>query len=469
MDPEASLHVAVWSQDSAVAAVADSRFDDWVVHEIGTVRELSSLTAEHRLDYILVDVDLLLGLAPSGDHRSCLKELHRISVGARVVVVAEPERLRDAVDCVRMGADDYLSRPVSADSLTHVRESIVRQERIRAEISYLRRHVWENETLSQIPSASGAMISTLFKVRQVAPTRSTVLLTGETGTGKSFLAGLLHRTSSRANRQLVQVHCGAIPESLLESELFGHERGAFTGADRRQLGRFEIADGGTLFLDEVGTISPAMQVKLLHVLQERSFRRVGGEREIQVDVRIVAATNVDLAALSDQGLFRKDLYYRLNVFPIEVPPLRERREDIPLLVDTLFERLCAAHEKDTVDLHPAVMDAFMSYDWPGNVRELENLLERALILETGSRLLPEDFPEELFRDQLLGRIPVDTEEGLGAIRQRAAEHAEMLYLREQLAAQGGRIEATARAAGVSPRHLHRLMKRHGLSKEDFRS
>jgi DNA-binding NtrC family response regulator len=468
MDADLLLRVAVWSDDRSVAGVATTTFDDWEIFEVGDLNELTALENEGRLDYVLIDVDILLGLTPSGNHRSCLKVLHQASIGARVVVLTAPDRLRDAVDFVRMGADDYLTYPPNPASLIHVRESIVRQERTRAEISYLRDHVWESEALSAVPNRSEAMTAVLFKIRQVAPTRSTVLVTGETGTGKGFLAGIIHGSSSRADRQLVRVHCGAIPDTLLESELFGHERGAFTGADRRKLGKFEIADGGTILLDEVATISRAMQVKLLQVLQERRFQRVGGEHDIEVDVRIIAASNMDLPALCEQGLFRQDLFYRLNVFPIEIPPLRERREDIPLLVDVLFERLCAVHGKDTLDLHPAVMEAFMAYDWPGNVRELENLLERAVILETGARLLPEDFPDELFENQLFGRIEVDTAENLAEVRERAVERAEQLYLREQLTNHGGRIDATARAAGLSPRQLHRLMTRHRLKKEDFR-
>ncbi len=468
MDPDLSLRVTVWSEDRSVAQSAAATFDDWDVHETRDLIELAALENEGRLDYILIDVDILLGLTPSGNHRSCLKVLHQASIGARVVLLTTPERVRDAVDFVRMGADDYLTCPPNPESLQHVRESIVHQERTRAEISYLRNHVWESDTLSTVPNRSEAMTATLFKIRQVAPTRSTILLTGETGTGKSYLAGVIHHASGRADRQLVRVHCGAIPETLLESELFGHERGAFTGADRRKLGKFEIADSGTILLDEVGTISPAMQVKLLQALQERRIQRVGGEHDIEVDVRIIAATNGDLAGLAEQGLFRKDLYYRLNVFPIEIPPLRERRQDIPLLVDAMFEKLCWLHGKDTLDLHPAVMEAFLSYDWPGNVRELENLLERAVILETGRRLLPEDFPDVLFEDQTIGRIPVDTRVTLAEIRARALEQSEVLYLREQLATHHGRIEATARAAGISPRQLHRLMIRYGLRKEDFK-
>lgn len=468
-DPELLLRVAVWSHDETVAEVSAATFSDWDVYRVAGIHELGALEKGGRFDYVLIDVDIAMDLVPSGDHRGCLQVLHRISAGARIILVAASDRVRDAVDFVRMGADDYVTLPVTPDGLIHVRDSIVRQERTRAEISYLRAHVWEHQSLSEIPNKSGAMTAALFKIRQVAPTRTTVLLTGETGTGKSFFAGTIHRASNRADRQLVRVHCGAIPDSLLESELFGHERGAFTGADRRKLGKFEIADGGTILLDEVATISPAMQVKLLQVLQERRFQRVGGEHDIEVDVRILAATNMDLAELSQQGLFRKDLFYRLNVFPIEIPPLRDRRDDIPLLVEALFERLCAAHHKDTLDLHPAVMEAFLNYDWPGNVRELENLLERAVILETGSRLLPEDFPEELFEAYTIGRIQVDVNASLAEIRRRAVERAEILYLREQLTLHRGRIDAAAQATGVSPRQLHRLMNRHGLKKEDFKN
>ncbi len=468
MGPETQLRVVTLSRDSQVATVARSTFDDWIVHEAESLEESAAITREGRVDYVLADTGFLLGLSESRNHRMCLKMLQRVSAGARVVVLTAPESVREAVNFVRAGADDYLTLPVKPESLMHVRENIVRQERDYAEIAYLRSHVWESEALSELPHESAAMTAVLFKIRQVAPTGSTVLLTGETGTGKSFLAGTIHRASSRADQQLVRVHCGAIPESLIESELFGHEHGAFTGAEKRKLGKFEIADGGTILLDEIGTVSPAMQIKLLHVLHERSFQRVGGEHDIEVDVRVLAATNMDLAQLSQQGTFRTDLYYRLNVFPIEIPPLRERREDIPVLVESIFEKLCAIHGKGTLDLHPAVMEAFLAYDWPGNVREVENLLERAVILETGRRLLPEDFPDDLFKAHAIGRITVDTDQTLAEIRGRAVEQSEALYLREQLTTHRGRIGATARAAGVSPRQLHRLMLRHGLKKEDFK-
>jgi transcriptional regulator with GAF, ATPase, and Fis domain len=265
------------------------------------------------------------------------------------------------------------------------------------------------------------------------------------------------------------VHCGAIPDTLLESELFGHERGAFTGADRRKLGKFEIASGGTLFLDEIATITPAMQVKLLGVLQDRTIQRVGGDQDVEVDVRILAATNLDLEHLAREGEFRRDLYYRLNVFPIEIPPLRLRREDIPEFVALFIDRLQMFDQKRIEDVEPDVMEALIGYEWPGNVRELENLLERAIILERSSILTSASFPDELFEPRQLGRLPIDTGSSLADVRKRAAEHAERIYLCEQLMLNGGRIDATAKAAGITTRQLHKLMVKHGLKKEDFKS
>jgi transcriptional regulator with GAF, ATPase, and Fis domain len=323
---------------------------------------------------------------------------------------------------------------------------------------------------SVLDSDSERMREALGKLRAVAPTRTTVLLGGETGTGKGVLARAIHELSQRRGGPFVAVHCGAIPETLLESELFGHERGAFTGAVRRKPGRFEIANGGTLFLDEVGTISPAMQIKLLQVLQEWQFQRVGGEQVIEADVRIVAASNVDLSGLVDEGRFRLDLFYRLSVFPIEVPPLRERIEDLPRLVAALLERLTEIHGGRIQGVEREVLHAFAGYAWPGNVRELENLLERACILEGSDVLGPASFPAELFTvTRATTAVPVDTRQTLAEARKLAADAAERAYLTELLARYAGRVGRTAEAAGITPRQLHKLMTKHSLHKEQFRS
>ncbi|MDH3283811.1 MAG: sigma-54 dependent transcriptional regulator [Acidobacteriota bacterium] len=318
-------------------------------------------------------------------------------------------------------------------------------------------------------SSSAKMRSTLDQVRSVADTRTTVLLTGETGTGKGLVARLIHHLSTRQAEGFVSVHCGAIPDTLLESELFGHEKGAFTGAIRRRKGKFEQAHGGTLFLDEIGTISPLAQVKLLQVLQERVFQRVGGEDSIEADVRVVTATNSNLDAMRQAGTFREDLYYRLCVFPIAVPPLRERIEDLPRLVRLVVSRLDRLYAKKISDVESGVLEALCRYDWPGNIRELENVLERAFILEKSGTLRSASFPAELIEaGGATTRIPLDTGMTLDEVRRVALESAERGYLASLLERHEGKIAETAEAAGIGSRQLHKLMTRHGLRKEDFK-
>ena len=316
-----------------------------------------------------------------------------------------------------------------------------------------------------------AMRVVLEKVRTVAPTRATVLLTGETGVGKGVMAKLIHHWSNRRDRPFVAVHCAAIPETLLESELFGHERGSFTGAHRRKQGKFELADGGTLFLDEVGTITPSAQVKLLDVLQERRFHRVGGEEEVEVDVRVIAASNSDLERMQREGLFRADLFHRLNVFPIQIPPLRERGEDLVPLVAQQLQRLNGLYSKQIEGLDPAVERAFLSYSWPGNVRELENVLERAHILESTTRISPQHIPMEILNaaeSHVPVPVPVGSSRTLATVRSEAVAAAERRYLAELLKANEGRIDASARTAGITTRQLRKLLTKHGIRKADFK-
>jgi transcriptional regulator with GAF, ATPase, and Fis domain len=303
----------------------------------------------------------------------------------------------------------------------------------------------------------------------VAPTDSTVLVSGESGTGKGVLASLIHTHSGRRTNQFISVHCGAIPDTLLESELFGHEKGAFTGATRRQLGKFEIAHKGTLFLDEISTISPAAQIKLLKVLQERKFSRLGSHTVLSTDVRVIAATNTDLKHLVQEGRFRDDLYYRLNVFPIELPPLRERREDIPILVNTILKRLNQHYDKGLRAIDPLVIEAFQGYDWPGNIRELENLVQRAYILESGPLLQPESFPAELIgsHDQITP-IHLNPAQTLAEVRRQGVALIERQYLKELLTRNSGRINTSAAEAGISTRQLNKLMHRYQLRKEEFK-
>jgi transcriptional regulator with GAF, ATPase, and Fis domain len=340
---------------------------------------------------------------------------------------------------------------------------------MESELHYLRNMVWKSDSFEITQTKSPKMQRVFDKIRSVAETRSTVLLLGETGTGKDVLARMIHRNSHRSDKQFIPVHCGAIPDTLLESELFGHEKGAFTGAHRRKLGKFEISHEGTIFLDEIGTITPPAQIRLLRVLQDRTFHRVGGEQSIEVDVRVIAATNTDIKEMVEDGAFRSDLYYRISVFPVEVPPLRERTEDIPLFVQVFLQRLNNSYTKCIQEVHPEVMEAFMSYPWPGNIRELENLLERGYIVENSSVITPESLPMELFDSTgSHTKVQVDVTTSLAEARRRGADHVEQQYLTELLSVHKGRIKASAEAAGITPRQMHKLMKKHDIRKEDFK-
>ena len=344
-------------------------------------------------------------------------------------------------------------------------ESLVTQ----SELEYFRDKFWKSEYEKVTHTLNPVMKKVFDKVKSVAPTRSTVMITGETGTGKGVFAKLIHLHSNRSDDTFISVHCGAIPETLIESELFGHEKGSFTGAIKRKLGKFEIARGGTIFLDEVGTINKSVQIRLLKVLQDKSFTRVGGEEEIETDVRVIAASNENLEEMIEDGSFRKDLYYRLNVFPIEIPPLRERIEDIPFLVKGFLEELNKYNARGISVVHSRVMEAFRKYNWPGNIRELENLLERAYIIEQSNVLMPENFPSELFEGEIgSAKISFDTSRTLAQTRQEAIDGIERKYLKELLSEHNGRIDAAARAAGIGTRQLHKLLTKHKIKKENFK-
>ncbi len=328
---------------------------------------------------------------------------------------------------------------------------------------------WESEWLDVVVTKNTDMGRVFEKIRRVSSTIATVLLLGETGTGKGLITKLIHQHSHRCNGPFVTVHCGAIPDTLIESELFGHEKGAFTGADRRKAGKFEMAVDGTMFLDEIGTITSATQIKLLQVLQDGTFSRVGGTEQLHTNARIIAATNADLQLMVESGAFRGDLYYRLNVFPIELPPLRERKEDIPHLLNLFLTNLNRKYGKDIHRLQEGLVEALSEYPWPGNLRELENILERAYIIETGDVLSPESFPETIMMSsriaQSIGNPGMLT---LAEARQVAVDEFERTYLLQLLLKHNGRINPSAKEAGVSTRQLSRLISRHGLDKKNFK-
>jgi two-component system response regulator HydG len=332
-------------------------------------------------DILLTDVRM-----PGIDGIELLTQARTLDPSLAVVVMTAFGTVKDAVRAMRAGAEHYITKPVDLDELSLVIARVLRQRAISQEAGLLRERVRAEHRFENLLGTSAPMQSLVKTILQVAPSRATVLLTGESGTGKERVAQALHEASARRDGPFVKLHCAALAETLLESELFGHEKGAFTGAVARREGRFKMAHGGTLFLDEISEISPSIQVKLLRVLQERAFERVGGNETLKVDVRIVAATNRDLATLVKEGKFREDLYYRLNVVSLRLPPLRERREDIPLLAEHFLRRFANDAGKGVTGFTAEAMSLLTSYHWPGNVRELENSIERAVVLAEGTRI-----------------------------------------------------------------------------------
>jgi DNA-binding NtrC family response regulator len=413
---------------------------------------------------------MLSELDPQRDSKKTLQVFWDIYPTIAIIVMAPQDRIRQAVTFVKAGANNYLTYPIDPQEIKYVTESTHESIIVQSELDYLRDQFWQSDTLESMRTQSPLMDEVYTKVKSVAMTKSTVLILGETGTGKGVMANIIHRNSNRRENQFIQVHCGAIPETLIESEMFGHEKGAFTGAIRRKLGKFEIANGGTIFLDEIGTITPSAQIKLLQVLQDRTFQRVGGDETLTTDVRVIAATNSDLKKMCDDGLFRKDLYYRLNVFPLEIPPLKERLCDLSLFIDNFLKELNKFSSKEIKGIHPLVLEAFNSYAWPGNIRELENLIERAYILETSDVLTPESFPGELF-DSNLNPVVVSSTENmtLAQVRQKGIEEIERNYLKNLLATHKGKIGDSAQTAGISTRQLNKLMNKFGLKKEHFKT
>ena len=464
-------YILAATEDQAATEIIRAAFRrPFHVDAAATVLDCREFLRKRRYEFSFIDLDLLGGLVEvRGDSGAAFRGVRQAFPTVEVVVMTPPERAGEAVEAVKAGAANYVTYPLNAEEIRYVTESVHEGILAQSELDYLRDRFWQSDSLDVVQTRNQAMRAVFDQVRLVAPTKSTVLLTGETGTGKGVLAKLIHRHSNRRVVQFIGIHCGAIPDTLLESELFGHEKGAFTGAIRRKLGKFELANRGTIFLDEIGTITPSAQIKLLQVLQDRTFQRVGGETLIEADVRIIAASNKDLGQMVEQGLFRNDLYYRLNVFPIEIPPLRERREDIPQLTEIFLRQMNRFNHRGIHYVHPQVMEAFQRYSWPGNIRELENLVERACILETSSILTPASFPAELFAG---GPFVAPLSDGAGLTlaeaRGRAVAEAEKSYLREVLARNGGRINRTAEAAGVTVRQISKLMRKYGIRKETFR-
>ncbi len=343
----------------------------------------AALERLHESSYDVVLSDIRMGGADGLDVLRTTRAMHPATA---VILMTAFGSIQMAVEAMKIGAFDYVTKPFEIEEMEVKIAKALEHRRLRHEIDYLRHTQADIYDFDRIIGASGALKRVLDVVRKVARSNTTVLVRGETGTGKEVIAGALHHNSLRANRNFVKVNCAALQENLLESELFGHEKGAFTGADKQRIGRFEQADGGTLFLDEIGDMSPNTQAKILRVLQEHEFERLGGTRTIRVDVRLIAATNRALAGMVAAGQFREDLYYRLNVVSIDMPPLRERKEDVPALAEYFIRRFAGELKKRVDGLAPDAVKLLARYNWPGNVRELENAVERAVLL-TDERLI----------------------------------------------------------------------------------
>jgi two-component system response regulator HydG len=403
---------------------------------------------EKGFDLILMDIRMM---RMSGIE--ALHEIKAINPAIPVIIMTAFSSVESAVEALKRGAYDYLTKPLDFDELQIIIERAMEHRQLREENRLLRENLGVRFDRQNIIGRSDAMEKLMETIAQVAPSDATVLLTGESGTGKELIAGAIHFNSLRKDEPFVKINCAAITETLLESELFGHERGSFTGAERRKEGKFRQADGGSIFLDEVSEMSLAMQVKLLRVLQEREIVRVGGDEVIKIDVRVIAATNRNLIEEVEKGNFREDLFYRLNVVSLNMPSLRERREDIPLLAQHFLALFAEKNHKDIKGLTPQAMDGLLKYEWPGNIREVMNVIERAVVLSRAEYLDEEDL------SLIIRNEPADQHINHGNMPLEDVERNTVL---ETLAAAAGNKSEAARRLGITRRTLHKKLKKYGV-------
>lgn len=408
---------------------------------------------------------------PKMDGVTLVQRAREEGYDAIFVVMTAFAAVDTAVKAMQAGAENFLVKPLDFNAVVVVLGKALEKHRLVQDTKNLRERVRERVKPRNIIGDSPELQAVFDVVERAAPTRATVLVLGESGTGKELVAQALHEQSPRADKRFVKVNCAALSETLLESELFGHEKGSFTGALARREGRFELADGGTLLLDEIGDVTPAIQVKLLRVLQQREFERVGGTQTLKVDVRVIAATNRDLAAEVKAGRFREDLYWRLNVVSVTLPPLRRRRSDVPALVSHFLERYCDAYGKNIVGLAPGTMNALLAHDWPGNVRELENVIERAVVLSRNEELTISDLPasirggpRETETEQSDSGVPPRTSPGL--IPGRTLREIEREAIERTLEMVGGSTIKAAAVLGISVRKIQYRLKEYGLESTD---
>ena len=396
-----------------------------------------------KYDIILADIKM-----PGMDGLEMHRRIRATNSDAIVIIMTAFASVETAVQALKDGAFDYITKPFDPDDLSHLIRNAAQQISLKNENEALKSRIVSLENIEDIVGNSEGMIRVLKDVENVAPTNSSVIITGESGTGKELIARAIHSNSPRKFFPLVTVHCGALSEDLLESELFGHEKGAFTGAMFNRKGRFEMADGGTIFLDEIATISGKMQIELLRVLESKAFVRVGGNKEIKSDFRVICATNKDLKKMVQEGTFREDLYYRLNVVNITIPPLRERKADIPMLVNHFIRKYCTAMSRDILSIDHAALRRLEEYDFPGNVRELENMMERAIVVGNGKEIRQKDLPLE--KD-----IVYDSNDSLNDLDKK--------YIQKTLNKYDWNISRTARVLKIDRVTLYNKIKRHQLT------
>jgi len=436
------------------------------VLEAETRAEAVELLRREHVDVCICDLHLPPDLEGTEEGLAVVEEARSSQPAVPVVVITGSDKKQDALEAIRRGAYGFFQKPFDEEEVSHIVTQAARVRGLETEVLRLRSELKMFRGFGRFVGSSPALERVLRQARAVADTNATVLLTGENGTGKEVLARAVHEESARGEGPFVAVSCAALPETLIESELFGHERGAFTGASASRKGRFELAQGGTLFLDEVGELSPAVQVKLLRVLQERTFERVGGTRTIEADIRLIAASNRDLEQEVERGRFRQDLFFRLNVVPLCLPPLRERREDIPVLAAHFAAKAAEKHDRPVQELDPALVEALSDYEWPGNVRELENLIERLVVLTRDGRLGVEFLPDKMLR-ALPAAAPAASPAAPSAPDETTLEGATVALRRRMvitaLQAEGGNRAAAAKRLAISRSYLHRLISELSIS------
>ena len=450
--------VLVVDDDSAHRTMLRTLINGWgyAVSEADDGSTAIEKIKETSFDLVLMDVRMV---KVSG--LEALETIKSYNPAIPVIIMTAYSSVETAVEALKQGAHDYLTKPLDFDKVRLTLERAMEHTRLKEENRLLRETLGQKFDSRNIIGKSPTLLKLLETVAQVAPSEATVLITGESGTGKELIAGALHFNSLRKGGPFVKINCAAITETLLESELFGHEKGAFTGADRRKEGRFSQAHGGTLFLDEVSEMSLMMQVKLLRAVQEREFNRVGGDITIQVDVRVIAATNKNLVEQINEGAFREDLYYRLNVVELQVPPLLERKEDIPLLARHFLEMFTDKNRKEIKGFTPKAMDNLIRHDWPGNVRELMNAVERGVVLARSNYLGVEDFP--FMKDSLMQNDPDSANPAeLFMSGDMPLEDVERAAILNTLEAAGGNKSEAARRLGITRKTLHKKLKAYGV-------